>query len=110
VQAWIDADHKLVWEIKKVQDVLLPEISKKTCRQPFHVEATKLNFKACPTEGYSEVPRTKMLDYAFTYIVRIHHSDDKLHAMEGTPRLPLLVLLHHPSLPNRSSYLFHIIM
>jgi hypothetical protein len=50
---------------------------KKPCRQPFHVEATKLNFKACPTEGYSELPRTEMLDYALTY--------DELRAMEGTP-------------------------
>jgi hypothetical protein len=58
---------------------------KKLCRQPFHVEATKLNFKACPTEGYSEVPRTKMLDYALTYVARIHRSDDELCAMEGTP-------------------------
>jgi hypothetical protein len=59
---------------------------KKPHRQPFHVEATKLNFKACPTKGYSEVPRTKMLDYALTYITRIHRSDDELRAMEGTPK------------------------
>jgi hypothetical protein len=58
---------------------------KKPCRQPFHVEATKLNFKACLTEGYSVVLRTEMLDYALTYIVRIHRSDDELRAMEGTP-------------------------
>jgi hypothetical protein len=58
---------------------------KKLRRQPFHVEATKLNFKACPTEGYSEVPRTEMLDYALTYVTRIHRSDDELRAMEGTP-------------------------
>jgi hypothetical protein len=58
---------------------------KKPRRQPFHVVATKLNFKACSTEGYLEVPRTKMLDYTLTYVVRIHHSDDELHAMEGTP-------------------------
>jgi hypothetical protein len=57
---------------------------KKPRRQPFHIEATKLNFKACPTEGYSEVLRTKILDYALTYVVRIHCSDDKLRAMEGT--------------------------
>jgi hypothetical protein len=48
-------------------------------------EATKLNFKACPTEGYSEVLRIEMLDYALTYITRIHRSDDELRAMEGTP-------------------------
>jgi len=58
---------------------------KKPRRQPFHVEATKLNFKACPTEDYSEVPRIEMLDYALTYVVRIHRSDDELRAMEGTP-------------------------
>jgi hypothetical protein len=58
---------------------------KKLRRQPFHVEATKLNFKACQTEGYSEVPRTEMLDYALTFVARIHHSDDKLLVMEGTP-------------------------
>jgi hypothetical protein len=57
---------------------------KKPRRQLFHVEATKLNFKACLTEGYLEVPRTEMY-YALTYVVRIHHSDDELHAMEGTP-------------------------
>jgi hypothetical protein len=57
---------------------------KKPHRQPFHVEATKLNFKACLTEGYSEVPRTKMLDYALTYVARIHRFDDELCAMEGT--------------------------
>jgi hypothetical protein len=54
-------------------------------QQPFHIEATKLNFKACPTEGYSEVLRTEMLDYALTYVARIHRSDDELRAMEGTP-------------------------
>ena len=27
-----------------------------------------------------------MLDYALTYIVRIHRSDDELHATEGTPK------------------------
>jgi hypothetical protein len=58
---------------------------KKPRRQPFHVEATKLNFKACPTEGYSEVSKTEMLDYALTYVVRIHRSNDELRAMEGTP-------------------------
>jgi hypothetical protein len=58
---------------------------KKPRRQPFHVEATKLKFKACLTEGYSEVPRTEMLDYALTYVVRIHRSDDELRAMKGTP-------------------------
>jgi hypothetical protein len=58
---------------------------KKPHRQPFHVEATKLNFKACPTKGYSEVPWMEMLDYALTYVARIHHSDDELRAMEGTP-------------------------
>jgi hypothetical protein len=58
---------------------------KKPRRQPFHVEATKLNFKACLTEGYSEVPRIDMLDYALTYVARIHGSDDELRAMEGTP-------------------------
>jgi hypothetical protein len=58
---------------------------KKPRRQPFHIEATKLNFKACLTEGYSEVLRTEMLDYALTYVVRIHRSDDELRAMEGTP-------------------------
>ena len=26
-----------------------------------------------------------MLDYALTYIARIHRSDDELRAMEGTP-------------------------
>jgi hypothetical protein len=57
---------------------------KKPRRQPFHIEATKLNFKACPTKGYSEVPRTEMLDYALTYVVRIHRSDDELRAMEAT--------------------------
>jgi hypothetical protein len=57
---------------------------KKPHRQPFHVEATKLNFKACPTEGYSEVPRIEMLEYALTYVARIHHSDDELRATEGT--------------------------
>ena len=36
-------------------------------------------------EGYSEVPRTEMLDYALTYVARIHRSDDELRAMEGTP-------------------------
>jgi hypothetical protein len=84
-QAWIDTDHKRVQEIGKVQDVLLPRMRKKPRRQPFHVEATKLNFKACLTEGYSKVLRTEMLDYALTYVVRIHRSDDKLRAMEGTP-------------------------
>jgi hypothetical protein len=58
---------------------------KKPRIQPFHVEATKLNFKACPTEGYSEVPRIEMLYYALTYVVRIHSSNDELRAMEGTP-------------------------
>jgi hypothetical protein len=58
---------------------------KKPRRQPFHIEATKLNFKACPIEGYSEVLRTEMLDYALTYVARIHCSDDELRAMEGTP-------------------------
>jgi hypothetical protein len=58
---------------------------KKPRRQPFHIEATKLNFKACLTEGYSEVSRIEMLDYALTYIARIHHSNDELCAMEGTP-------------------------
>ncbi|CAD6231341.1 unnamed protein product [Miscanthus lutarioriparius] len=72
-------------EIRKVQDVLLPVMRKKPRRQPFHIEATKLNFKVCPTEGYSEVPRTEMLDYTLTYVARIHRSDDELHAMEGTP-------------------------
>jgi hypothetical protein len=57
---------------------------KKPRRQPFHVEATKLNFKACLTEGYSEVSRTEMY-YALTYVMRIHHSNDELRAMEGTP-------------------------
>jgi hypothetical protein len=57
---------------------------KKPRRQPFHIEATKLNFKACSTEGYSEVLRTEMLDYALTYVTRIHCSDDELRAMEGT--------------------------
>jgi hypothetical protein len=57
---------------------------KKPRRQPFHVEATKFNFKVCSTEGYSEVPRTEMLDYALTYVARIHHSDNELRAMEGT--------------------------
>jgi hypothetical protein len=66
--------HPLTWDAKKPR------------RQPFHVEATKLNFKACLTEGYSEAPRTEMLDYALTYVVRIHRSDDELHAMEGTPK------------------------
>ena len=84
-QAWIDADRKRVQEIGKVQGVLLPGMRKKLRRQPFHVEATKLNFKACPMEGYSEVPRTEMLDYALTYVARIHRSDDELRAMEGTP-------------------------
>jgi hypothetical protein len=59
---------------------------KKLHRQPFHVEATKLNFKACPTEGYSEVLRREMLDYTLTYVTRIHCSDDELRAMEGTPK------------------------
>jgi hypothetical protein len=58
---------------------------KKPCRQPFHVEATKLNFKACPMKGYSEVLRIEMLDYALTYVTRIHRSNDELRAMEGTP-------------------------
>jgi hypothetical protein len=58
---------------------------KKPRIKPFHMEATKLNFKACPMEGYSEVSRTEMLDYALTYIARIHRSDDELRAMEGTP-------------------------
>ena len=58
---------------------------KKPRRQPFHVEATKLNFKACLTEDYSEVLRIEMLDYALTYVARIHRSDDELRAMEGTP-------------------------
>jgi len=58
---------------------------KKPHRQPFHVEATKLNFKACRMEGYSEVLRTEMLDYALTYVARIHRYDDELRAMEGTP-------------------------
>jgi hypothetical protein len=58
---------------------------KKSHRHPFHIEATKLNFKACPTEGYSEVPRTEMLDYALIYVMRIHHFNDELRAMEGTP-------------------------
>jgi hypothetical protein len=84
-QAWIDADRKRVQEIGKVQDIPLPGMRKKPRRQPFHIEATKLNFKACPTEGYSEVPRTEMLDYALTYVARIHHSKDELRAMEGTP-------------------------
>jgi hypothetical protein len=84
-QAWIDADRKRVQEIRKVQDVLLPRMRKKPRRQPVHVEATKLNFKACSTEGYSEVPRTEMLDYALTYVTRIHYSNDELCAMEGTP-------------------------
>jgi hypothetical protein len=57
---------------------------KKPRRQPFHVEATKLNFKACSTEGYLEVSRTKMLDYTLTYVARIHSFDDELRAMEGT--------------------------
>jgi oligoendopeptidase F len=85
-QAWIDADRKRVQKIRSaLQDVPLPVMRKKPRRQPFHVEATMLNFKACPTEGYSEVPRTEMLDYALTYVARIHRSDDKLRAMEGTP-------------------------
>jgi uncharacterized protein (DUF2342 family) len=84
-QAWIDIDRKHVQEIGKVQDVLLPGMRKKPRKQPFHVEATKLNFKACSTEGYSEVLRTKMLDYALTYVARIHRSDNELRAMEGTP-------------------------
>jgi hypothetical protein len=50
---------------------------KKPRSQPFHVEVTKLNFKACPTKGYSED--------ALTDVMRIHHSDDELRAMEGTP-------------------------
>jgi hypothetical protein len=58
---------------------------KKPRRQPFHVEATKLNFKACLMEGYSEVPRTEVLDYTLTYVARIHCSDNELRAMEGTP-------------------------
>ena len=84
-QAWIDADRKRVQEIGKVQGVLLPGMRKKPRRQPFHVEATKLNFKACSTEDYAEVTRTEMLDYALTYVARIHRSDDELRAMEGTP-------------------------
>ena len=58
---------------------------KKPRRHPFHVEATKLNFKACPMEGYSEVLWTEMLEYAPTYVARIHRFDDELRAMEGTP-------------------------
>jgi hypothetical protein len=79
-QAWIDADCKRVQEIRKVQDVLLHGMHKKPRRQPFHIEATKLNFKACPIEGYLEVLRIEMLDYALTYITRIHRSDDELCA------------------------------
>jgi hypothetical protein len=74
---------------------------KKPHRQPFHVEATKLNFKACPTEGYSEVPRTEMLDYALTYVVRIHHSDDELRAMEGTPKASTFVPSTPPATPGQ---------
>jgi hypothetical protein len=59
---------------------------KRPHRQPFHVKATKLNFKACPTEGYSEVLRIEMLYYALIYVARIHRSDDELRAMEGTPK------------------------
>jgi hypothetical protein len=28
-----------------------------------------------------------MLDYALTYVTRIHHSDDELRAMQGTPEV-----------------------
>jgi hypothetical protein len=100
-QAWIDADRKHVQEIRKVQDVLLPGIRKKLRRQPFHVEATKLNFKACPTEGYLEVPRTEMLDYALTYVTRIHYSDDELRAMEGTLEASTSGLSTPPATPEQ---------
>ncbi|CAD6212397.1 unnamed protein product [Miscanthus lutarioriparius] len=82
---YIKCTEYLQDKIEKVQDVLLPGMRKKPRRQPFHIEATKLNLKACPTEGYSEVPRIEMLDYALTYVVRTHRSDNELHAMEGTP-------------------------
>jgi hypothetical protein len=73
---------------------------KKPRRQPFHVEATKINFKACPTEGYLEVPRTEMLDYALTYVVRIHCSDDELCAMEGTLEASTSGLSAPPATPG----------
>jgi hypothetical protein len=109
-QAWIDADRKYIQEIGKVQEVLLPRMRKKLRIQPFHVEATKLNFKACPTKGYLDVLRTEMLYSPPTMSRGSTAPTTSSVPWRALSRLPLPVLLHHPSLPDRSSYLFHIIM
>jgi hypothetical protein len=71
------------------------ELNFKACRQPFHVEPTELNFKAFLTEGYSEVSRTKMLNYALSYVARIHCSDNELRALED----PSAAFTFGPSTP-----------
>jgi hypothetical protein len=91
-QAWVDTDRKHVKEIERVQDVLPPGMRKKPRKQPFRVETSKLNMKACSFEDYLEVSRTKMLDYE-----------------SALPPLPLLARLHHPS-PRTRVVTFRLIM
>jgi hypothetical protein len=69
-----------------VQDPLPPRMRRKLCRQTFHVEPTKLNLATCSSMDYPQIPWTKMLEHALAHVARIHHTDDKLHAMDHTSK------------------------
>jgi hypothetical protein len=87
-QAWVDSDIRRVKEIKEVQKSLPPKSRKKPHKESFHVESTKLNLKACPSEDYPKALKTEQLEEALAYISRMHRTDAELQAMGASTSTP----------------------